>query len=92
MSEDRVKHRGFGSMDPVKQRELASKGGKAAHAKGVAHEWSPEEAREAGRKGGQASRGGRGRLAAKEESTNPSLDLHDAIFRDRFHGEIGGSD
>jgi general stress protein YciG len=48
--------RGFASMDPTKQRELASKGGKAAHLKGTAHEWSSQEAREAGRKGGLASR------------------------------------
>ena len=41
-------------MDPAKQREIASKGGKAAHAKGTAHEWTSEEAREAGRKGGEA--------------------------------------
>ncbi|MEK7511166.1 MAG: KGG domain-containing protein [Patescibacteria group bacterium] len=50
--------RGFAAMDEEKQREIASKGGKAAHAKGTAHEFSSEEAREAGRKGGQASRGG----------------------------------
>ena len=48
--------RGFSSMDPVKQREIASKGGKAAHQKGTAHEFTPEEARIAGRKGGAASR------------------------------------
>jgi general stress protein YciG len=42
-------------MDRVKQREIASKGGKAAHQKGTAHEWTSEEAREAGRKGGMAS-------------------------------------
>jgi general stress protein YciG len=47
--------RGFASMNREKQREIASKGGKAAHAKGTAHEWSPTEAREAGRKGGIAS-------------------------------------
>jgi uncharacterized protein len=47
--------RGFASMDPTKQREIASKGGKAAHLKGTAHKWSSEEAREAGRKGGMAS-------------------------------------
>jgi uncharacterized protein len=45
--------RGFASMDAAKQREIASKGGKAAHAKGTAHEFTPEEAREAGRKGGE---------------------------------------
>jgi uncharacterized protein len=47
--------RGFASMDRVKQREIASKGGKAAHQKGTAHEWTSEEARDAGRKGGLAS-------------------------------------
>jgi uncharacterized protein len=47
--------RGFASMDRSKQREIASKGGKAAHQKGTAHEWTSEEAREAGRKGGMAS-------------------------------------
>ncbi|HEX6465387.1 MAG TPA: KGG domain-containing protein [Vicinamibacterales bacterium] len=47
--------RGFASMDPDKQRKIASKGGKAAHHKGTAHEWTPSEAREAGRKGGMAS-------------------------------------
>jgi general stress protein YciG len=44
--------RGFASMDPDKQRTIASKGGKAAHAKGTAHEFTSEEAREAGRRGG----------------------------------------
>jgi general stress protein YciG len=47
-------NRGFAAMDAAKQREIASKGGRAAHAQGTAHEFSPEEAREAGRKGGQA--------------------------------------
>ncbi len=46
--------RGFAAMDPEKQREIARAGGKAAHQKGRAHEFSSEEAREAGRKGGQA--------------------------------------
>jgi len=49
-------------MSREKQREIASKGGRAAHEKGTAHEWTPDEARAAGRKGGQSSRGGRGRL------------------------------
>lgn len=51
--------RGFASMDQNKQREIASKGGKAAHEKGTAHEFDSAEAREAGRKGGEASRGGK---------------------------------
>jgi general stress protein YciG len=45
-----IKDRGFASMDREKRREIASKGGRAAHEKGTAHEWTPEEAREAGRK------------------------------------------
>lgn len=53
--------RGFAAMSPEKQREIASKGGRAAHEKGTAHEWTREEARVAGQKGGLVSRGGRGR-------------------------------
>ena len=53
---------GFASMDPEKQREIARKGGRAAHEKGTAHEFTSEEAAAAGRKGGQAS--GRGRTAS----------------------------
>ncbi len=60
----RKERRGFASMSAEKQREIASKGGRAAHEKGTAHEWTSDEARTAGRKGGQVSRGGRGRLAA----------------------------
>ena len=47
-------NRGFASMDEDKQREIAAKGGRAAHESGNAHEFSSEEAREAGRKGGEA--------------------------------------
>ena len=64
----RKERRGFASMSPEKQREIASKGGRAAHEKGTAHEWTPDEARSAGRKGGQISRGGRGRLVSTEPS------------------------
>jgi general stress protein YciG len=45
-------NRGFASMDRGKQREIASKGGRAAHEKGTAHQFTTDEAREAGRKGG----------------------------------------
>jgi len=62
VSDIRKDSRGFASMAADKQREIASKGGRAAHLKGTAHEWTSEEARAAGRKGGQISRGGRGRL------------------------------
>lgn len=56
--------RGFASMDPARQREIASKGGRAAHEKGTAHEWSSEEAREAGRKGGVTVSRDRAHMAA----------------------------
>ncbi len=59
----RKERRGFASMSPEKQKEIASKGGRAAHQKGTAHRWSSDEARAAGRKGGLISRGGRGRLS-----------------------------
>ena len=75
-------NRGFASMDREKQREIASKGGRAAHAKGTAHEFDSGEAREAGRKGGMAvsrnrdhmaaigRRGGEARGAARGRSPN----------------------
>jgi general stress protein YciG len=47
-------NRGFASMDEEKRSEIASQGGKAAHEKGTAHEFSSEEAKEAGHKGGEA--------------------------------------
>jgi uncharacterized protein len=57
-------NRGFASMDRSKQKEIASKGGKAAHAKGTAHEFDSSEAREAGRKGGVAVSRNREHMAA----------------------------
>src|SRR5512133_185601 len=48
-------NRGFASMDPERQRQIASEGGRAAHERGTAHEFSSEEARQAGSKGGQAA-------------------------------------
>ena len=80
--------RGFASMDRAKQREIASKGGKAAHQKGTAHEWTSEEARDAGRKGGIAShRRRREQMSTTEPSeggtesvagdvTNPDTDVN----------------
>jgi uncharacterized protein len=56
--------RGFASMDPDLQKEIASKGGQAAHQQGVAHEFNSEEAREAGRKGGEAVSQNREHMAA----------------------------
>jgi general stress protein YciG len=63
-----TKRQGFASMDAARQREIASKGGRAAHEKGTAHEFTREEAREAGRKGGRAahSRGTAHRFTSQE--------------------------
>lgn len=52
----RTSNRGFASMDPQRQREIAAQGGRAAHASGNAHQFNSEEARAAGRKGGEANR------------------------------------
>ena len=58
METEHVKsRRGFAAMSPEKQREIASKGGRVAHQKGAAHQWTADEAREAGRKGGSARHG-----------------------------------
>src|SRR6188768_2251047 len=65
--------RGFASMERNKQREIASKGGKAAHQKGTAHEWTSEEAREAGRKGGMASHRRRKEMMEPGGSGEPSM-------------------
>jgi uncharacterized protein len=61
--------RGFAAMDPQAQRAIAAKGGRAAHQKGTAHEFTSEEARVAGRKGGEASRGGRRSSTSNSGST-----------------------
>jgi len=67
------RRRGFAVMDPSRQREIASKGGKAAHEKGTAHRWSEEEAKEAGRKGGAAShRNGHRTSPRVREATEPT--------------------
>ena len=58
--------RGFAAMNEEKQKEIARKGGRAAHEQGVAHEWSSQEAREAGKKGGQARK-------RTEKESNPML-------------------
>lgn len=71
-------------MDRAKQREIASKGGKAAHQKGTAHEWTSEEARDAGRKGGIASHRRRreqlaSTLGSDDTRTNASGDAVTAV-------------
>src|SRR5437870_10866482 len=64
--------RGFAGMDAERQRQISAEGGRAAHRKGTAHEFDSEEAREAGRKGGQASGGSRRRRNAA--SSNPAAE------------------
>lgn len=56
-----IKDRGFASMTLKRKREIASLGGRAAHAKGTAHQWTTEEATAAGRKGGAVPRASRGK-------------------------------
>ncbi len=81
---DNTDRRGFASMDRRKQREIASKGGKAAHEKGTAHEFNWQEAREAGRKGGVAVSKDRGHMSQIGEKGGM------AVSRDRSHmAEIG---
>lgn len=78
--------RGFASMDRAKQREIASKGGKAAHQKGTAHEWTSEEARDAGRKGGIASHQRR-----REQAAPPAADREVAQDRSSMDRSSGSS-
>jgi general stress protein YciG len=62
MSDTPKLRRGFAAISPERQRAIAAMGGRAAHRKGTAHEWTSREAQIAGKKGGAVSRGGRGRL------------------------------
>jgi len=80
-------NRGFASMDPQRQREIASEGGRAAHEKGTAHEFTSEEAREAGRKGGMA------RSANRRNAVNQSSGSSHAGGGNSggSHGGSGGS-
>jgi general stress protein YciG len=77
--------RGFASMDRARQREIASKGGKAAHQKGTAHEWTSEEARDAGRKGGIASHQRRREKQGgnEEGSTSGDEEPEEVLVEDR---------
>ncbi|MES2626625.1 MAG: KGG domain-containing protein [Pseudomonadota bacterium] len=66
-------NRGFASMDEKKQKEIASKGGKASHAKGTGHEFSSSEAVEAGRKGGLVTQERRANMNNNAaNNTNPN--------------------
>jgi general stress protein YciG len=80
------RRRGFAVMDPARQREIASKGGKAAHEKGTAHRWSEQEAKEAGRKGGAASHRNGHRTATRLHvvPVEPIAETTDEIVNDEF--------
>ena len=82
--------RGFASMDRVKQREIASKGGKAAHQKGTAHEWTSEEARDAGRKGGLASHKRRREQMSAGSGSEGSQASESSASVDRSEGSSTG--
>jgi len=77
--------RGFAGMDPERQRQISSQGGKAAHQKGTAHEFDSNEAREAGRKGGMVS-GGR-RRAREQAQGRPSREGEPSTEREREREE-----
>jgi uncharacterized protein len=84
--------RGFASMDRAKQREIASKGGKAAHQKGTAHEWTSEEARDAGRKGGIAShQRRREQMGGGTSSENTSSNENDENVRNSGYESMRNS-
>lgn len=80
--------RGFASMDEEKQREIASKGGHAAHESGKAHEFDSKEARQAGKKGGETVSQDREHMSDIGEKGG------EAVSEDREHmatiGEKGG--
>lgn len=76
--------RGFAGMDESRQREIASQGGRAAHESGHAHEFSSQEAREAGRKGGEAVSQDRGHMSTIGQKGG------EAVSEDRSHmADIG---
>jgi len=70
--ERRPRRRGFAAMDRDRVREIASKGGKAAHAAGTAHQFSSDEARVAGRKGGMAPHVRRGGVRRRPNGDSAS--------------------
>jgi general stress protein YciG len=73
--------RGFASMDPARQREIASRGGRAAHEKGTAHEWTPDEARVAGRKGGEVVSRDRDHMSAIGREGGEARGRNNAVAR-----------
>lgn len=90
--------RGFAAMDAERQREIARRGGRAAHQRGTAHEFTPEEARSAGRKGGRsvsrdrqhmAAIGRKGGQAAHRRGTAHQWNPEEAAEAGRRSSEVG---
>ena len=79
--------RGFASMDPSRQKEIASKGGRAAHEKGTAHEWSSDEARSAGQRGGIAVSRDRVHMATIGREGGESRSRASRAARDAGHSD-----
>jgi len=63
--------RGFALMDKGRLLQICAAGGKASHEQGTGHQWTSEEAKRAGAKGGRISRGGQGRVGAKPKVPQP---------------------
>lgn len=84
-------NRGFASMDPQRQREIASEGGRAAHEKGTAHEFTSEEAREAGRKGGMARSANRRKAMESGSGSSSHASGNSGSSSHSGSGNSGGS-
>ena len=78
-----TRNRGFASMDPQRQREIASEGGRAAHAKGTAHEFTSEEARRAG----AMSHKNGNRQSASRANANSDSDQGNQVGQSDSRGE-----
>src|SRR5215218_5434757 len=95
-----TRSRGFASMNAERQREISRKGGKAAHEKGTAHEFTPDEARAAGRKGGERVSADRhhmsriGRMGGKSSAGRRQSTRQSGAFPGTTsnHGEPGRKD
>jgi general stress protein YciG len=81
------RRRGFAVMEPSRQREIASKGGRAAHEKGTAHRWSEQEAKEAGRKGGAASHRNGHRTALRGQTSTGEPEIEENAHRESASDE-----
>ena len=86
VEERRPRRRGFAAMDRDRVKEIASKGGKAAHAAGTAHQFNSDEARTAGRKGGMAPHVRRGGVRRRPNEATSSVGSTDGAQRSDHSG------